>query len=113
MLAAIQKSWQALPPSPAPPIASCVATSQNTAFVAVLTVYEATVDTFTYMAAIVSPQWDHWKRAMGEESKTILLNNTFSTLNSREAQPLLVKLIGSKWVYKTEHNPDGSTQYQA
>jgi len=50
---------------------------------------------------------------MEEESTLILLNNTFSALNSREAQQLQVKPIGSKWVYKTKHNPDGSTQYKA
>ena len=46
---------------------------------------------------------------MEEESPSILLNNTFSALNSWEARQLQVKLIGSKWVYETKHNPDGST----
>jgi hypothetical protein len=50
---------------------------------------------------------------MEEESTSILLNNTFSALNSREARQLQVKPIGSKWVYKTKHNPDGSTRYKA
>jgi hypothetical protein len=50
---------------------------------------------------------------MEEESTSILLNNTFSALNSREARQLQVKPIGSKWVYKTNHNPDGSTRYKA
>jgi len=49
---------------------------------------------------------------MEEESTSILLNNTFSALNSREARQLQVKPIGSKWVYKTKHNPDGSTRYK-
>jgi hypothetical protein len=57
-----------------------------------------------------SPERDHWKRAMEEESTLILLNNTISALNSREARPLRDHPIGSKWVYKTKHNPDGSTQ---
>jgi hypothetical protein len=48
-----------------------------------------------------------------EESTSMLLNNTFSALNSREARQLQVKLISSKWVYKTKHNPDRSTQYKA
>jgi hypothetical protein len=60
-----------------------------------------------------SPQQDHWNRAMEEESSSILLNNTFSALNSRKAQQLHVKPIGSKCVYKTKHNPDGSTGYKA
>jgi len=70
-------------------------------------------DLFTYVEAMESPQRDHWKRAMEEESTSILLNNTFSALNSREAWQLQVKPIGSKWVYKTKYNPDGSTWYKA
>jgi len=59
-----------------------------------------------------SPQQDHWKRVMEEESTSIELNNTFSAVNSQEAQQLRVKPMGSKWVYKTKHNPDGSTWYK-
>jgi len=50
---------------------------------------------------------------MEEESSSILLKNTFSALNSREARQLHVKPICSNWVYKTNHNPDGSTRYKA
>jgi len=50
---------------------------------------------------------------MKEESTSILLNNTFSALNSWEAHQVQVKPIGSKWVYKTKHNTDGSTRYKA
>jgi len=50
---------------------------------------------------------------MEEESTSILLKNTFSALNSETAWQLRVKPIGSKWVYETKHNPDGSTQYKA
>jgi len=50
---------------------------------------------------------------MEEQRTLILLNNTFSTLNSREAQQLPVTPIGSRWVYKTKHNADRSTQYKA
>jgi hypothetical protein len=60
-----------------------------------------------------SPQRTHWKIAMEEESTSILLNNTFSALNSPEAWQLQVKLIASKWVYKTKYNTDGSTWYKA
>jgi len=70
-------------------------------------------DPFTYAEAIESPQRDHWKRVMEEESTSILLNNTFCALNSWEARQLQVQPIGSKWVYKTKHNPDGSTRYKA
>jgi hypothetical protein len=50
---------------------------------------------------------------MEEESTSILLNNTFSALSSRETRQLQFKPIGFMWVYKTKHNPDGSTRYKA
>jgi hypothetical protein len=50
---------------------------------------------------------------MEEECTSILLNNTFTTVNSREARQLQVKPIGFKWVYKTKHNPDGTIQSKA
>jgi hypothetical protein len=70
-------------------------------------------DPFPSAEAMDSPQHEHWKRAMEEECTSILLNNTFTTVNSREARQLRVKPIGSKWVYKTKHNPDGTIRYQA
>jgi hypothetical protein len=50
---------------------------------------------------------------MEEESTSMLLNNTFSALNSQQARQLRVNPIGSKWDYKTECNSDRSTQYKA
>jgi len=50
---------------------------------------------------------------MEEECTSILLNNTFTPINSREARHLQVKSIGSKWVYKMKHNPDGTIRYKA
>jgi hypothetical protein len=70
-------------------------------------------DPFTYAEAMDSPQRDHWKRAMEEESTSILLSNTFTTINFREAMQFRVKPIGSKWIYKTKHNPDGTIRYTA
>jgi hypothetical protein len=58
------------------------------------------------------PQRNQWNRAMEEENMSILLNNTFSGLNSREAQQLQAKQSGSKWVDMTKRNPDGSTRYK-
>jgi hypothetical protein len=58
-------------------------------------------DPFTYAEAMDSPQHEHWKRAMEEECTSILLKNTFTTVNPREARQLRVKPICSKWVYKT------------
>jgi len=45
---------------------------------------------------------------MEEQCTSILLNNTFTAVNSQEARRLLVKPIGSNWVYKTKLNPDGT-----
>jgi hypothetical protein len=60
-----------------------------------------------------SPQLNHWKRAMEDETTLILLNNTFSSLNPRKAWQLQFKPISSKWVYRTKRNPDRSTLYKA
>ena len=98
-------------PAPALPIGSPVTRSQGKVSAEALTA--SATDPFTYTEAMESPQRDHWKRDMEEESMSILLNITFSALNSREARQLQVKPIGSKWVYKTKRNPDGSTQYKA
>jgi hypothetical protein len=70
-------------------------------------------DPFRYPEAMDSPQRDHWKQALKEECTLILLNNTFTTINSREARQLRVKPIGSKRVYKTKHNPGGTIRYKA
>jgi len=67
----------------------------------------------TYVEAMDSPQHEHWKQAMEEECTSILLNNTYTTVNSREARQLRVKPIGSKWLFKTKHNPDGTMRYKA
>jgi hypothetical protein len=103
----------ALAPGPAPPIGSRVTKSQGKDSAEVLTASEATGDPYTYVDAKESPQRDHWNRAMDRSSTSILLNNTFSTLNSREAWQLQVKPIGTLWVYMTKHNADGSTWYKA
>jgi len=50
---------------------------------------------------------------MVEECTLILLSNTFTTIISREARQLRVKPIGSKWVYDTQHNPDGTIRHTA
>jgi len=97
-------------PAPAPPIGNHVTRSQGTASAEALTA--SATDPFTYTEAMEIPQQNHWKSAIEEESTSILLNNTFSALNSREARQLKVRPIGSKWVYKTKHNPDRSIQYK-
>jgi hypothetical protein len=98
--AAIKKSSQvpsaAPAPAPALPIESHITSSQGKNSAEALTAFPATADPSTYAEAMESPQRNHWKRALKEESTSILLNNNFSALNSREARQLQVKAIGSK-----------------
>jgi len=118
--AAAIKKWSHVPraapdpspvPAPAAPIGSRVTKSHCKVSAEALTA--SATNPFTYTEAMQSPQRDHWKRAMEEERTSILINNTIPALNSREAWQLPVYLIGSKWVCKTKHNPDGSTWYKA
>jgi len=49
---------------------------------------------------------------MEEECTSSLHNNAFTTINTQETRQLRVKPIGSKLVYKTKHNPDGTMRYK-
>jgi len=113
--AAIKKSSQVPPAAPdsapAQLIGSPVTRSQGKNSGTALTA--SAPDPYAYGEAMASPQRNHWKRAIEEESTSILLYNTFSALNSRDAQQLHVKPIGSNWVYRTKRSPDGSTRYKA
>ena len=90
-----------------------VKVSENALIIMAKALASTSSDPFTYAEAMDSPQHDHRKRAMEDECTSILLNNPFTTVNSREARQLRVKPIGSKWVYKTKHNPDGTIRYKA
>jgi len=100
--AAFKKSCQVKPeapdpapaPAPAPLIGSRVTRCQGKNSMEASMASAA--DPFTYAEAMESPQRNHWKSALEEESTSILVNNTFSTLNSRKAQQLQVKPINSK-----------------
>jgi len=70
-------------------------------------------DPWTCAEAMAGPLRDHWKRAIDEESASILLNNTITTFDSKEAKQFLEKPVGSRWALKTKRNPDGSTRYKA
>jgi len=76
--AAVTKKSSDVPPTfSAPPIASHVTRSQGNAPTEALMVSTATGDPLTYAEAMESPQRDYWKRAMMEESTSILLNNLY------------------------------------
>jgi hypothetical protein len=76
--AAVTKKSSDVPPTfSAPPIVSHVTRSQGNAPTEALMVSTATGDPLTYAEAMESPQRDYWKRAMMEESTSILLNNLY------------------------------------
>jgi hypothetical protein len=86
-----------------PPCTNRITRSQVTIaahalIIMVMSLASTTSDPFTYPEAMDSPQHEHWNGAMEEECTSIQLNNTFTTVNSREARQLRVKLIGYKWV---------------
>jgi hypothetical protein len=112
MAAMSKQLWQP-PPCTNPITRGQVKISANTLIIMAKALTSTTSDPSPYAEAVDSPQHDHWKRAMEEECTSILLNSTFTTVNSREARQLRVKPIGSKWVYKTKHNPDGTIWYKA
>jgi hypothetical protein len=76
-VAVTKESSQVLPASSVPPIASCVTRNDSTAPTEALTASAATGDPFAYAEAMESPQQDNWKRAMKEESTSILFNNLY------------------------------------
>ena len=67
-------------------------------------------DPSTYEEAMNSPQRAQWQVAIREECTSILQNDTFAS--ESESKPR-IKPIGSKWVFKTKTNPDGSIQHKA
>jgi hypothetical protein len=113
-VAMTKKSTRGPPPS----TTSCITRSQLKASVEALmasALASTTIngDRLTYAETMAGRHGDHWKRAIDEESTSILLNNTFTTVNSKKAYQLHVKPVGSRWVFKTTRYPDGSTRYKA
>jgi len=68
-VAVTKKLTQVPPESSAPPIATRVTRSQGKAPTEALMASTATGDPFTFPEDMESPQQDHWKRAMKEESR--------------------------------------------
>ena len=89
-------------------------------------------DPLSYAEAMSCADAEKWKLAMLEEWQAILRNKTFQafqeqehpteamkTVNPNEFESLTpleipghIKSIGSKWVYKTKLNPNGTTRYK-
>jgi hypothetical protein len=66
-------------------------------------------DPRTYKEAMLSPQKKKWEAAIMDEYNSIIRNETFLPAQAQFGN----KPIGSKWVFKTKRNPDGSTRYKA
>ena len=66
-----------------------------------------------YAEAMDTPQKMQWEAAIREECTSILRNNTFAERKSMPIPHSRTKPIGSKWVFKTKTNPDGSIRYKA
>jgi len=81
--AAIKKSNNEPPAFPAPQMASHVTRGLCQALSEVL--MASIEDRFPYAQVMEIPPHDHWKRAMEEDSTSIMRNNTFSTRISQEA----------------------------
>jgi len=62
--------------------------SANALIITAKALPSATSDSFTYAEAMDSPKHEHWKQPMEEECTSILLNNTFTTVNSQEVRQL-------------------------
>ena len=63
----------------------------------------------TYREAIDSSDAHCWVEAMHEELESLKENNVFELTHLPEGE----KKVGSKWVYTTKENPDGSKRYKA
>jgi hypothetical protein len=71
-------------------------------------------DPRTYDEAMTGPLKHEWEAAILEEANSIQRNETFTIINDLNRNySTATKPIGSKWVFKTKRNPDGSTRYKA
>ena len=67
-------------------------------------------DPMIFNEAMASPSRDKWIIAMREEFNSLHLNNTWEVATSNQKHH---DGIGSKWVFKTKLNPDGTTRFKA
>jgi hypothetical protein len=123
-LRAVQAMHRALPP-PAPPakeisalsaVVGCSAETISTAMTAHVTAQltgQQITDPLTLSQALNSPYAEYWKAAIREEYGSLLDNGTWEVIGALEDVPTGRKAIGSKWVFKTKLNSDGSTRFKA
>jgi hypothetical protein len=71
------------------------------------------MDPLTLSQALNSPYAEYWRAAIREEYGSLLDNGTWEVIGALEDVPTGRKAIGSKWVFKTKLNSDGSTRFKA
>jgi hypothetical protein len=69
-------------------------------------------DPVSYEEAMACEYAEFWKAAMQEEYHSLLENDTWQATD-RIPYDSNKHAIGSKWVFKTKRNPDGSTRFKA
>jgi hypothetical protein len=74
---------------------------------------EQMTDPLTLSQALNSPYAEYWRAAIREEYGSLLDNGTWEVIGALEDVPTGRKAIGSKWVFKTKLNSDGSTRFKA
>jgi len=75
----------------------------------------------TYLAALRSPQAREWKEAMRQEWNALVEDHTFDVVQGTKGNAAhestidipMEELIGCKWVFRRNINPNGSTRYKA
>jgi len=63
-------------------------------------------DPTTYRQAVNSSLKGEWTSAMNDEIIALKKNNTFDVVN----KPIGPNIVGSKWVFKTKKNADGTLE---
>ena len=68
-------------------------------------------DPDTYEEAMASDEKELWKAAIREECTSIIRDKTFAQVSNFTGR-IPSRPIGSKWVFKTKRNPDGTIRYK-
>ena len=70
-------------------------------------------DPGTYEEAMASDEKELWKAAIRKECASIVRNKTFAQdSDSTSTGSISSRPIGSKWVFKTKRNPNGTIRYK-
>ena len=62
-----------------------------------------------YLEALMSPEKDHWLRAMAEEVASLLANDTYKLV----PPPPGIKPVGGRWIFSIKQDPSGNLIFKA